>query len=142
MAESLSNVFDNNLFRRYFSFERVNLNPEYHPRLTSCRQWKNVTALLIRRIIALRRLACGGSFARHCSSAILIKNTSRHYSFVRVRRSRNGKYWKIPKKNLTAPRMTHNILTGHGDVDVAVDFTNTHTFARVYNKELQWLLLS
>jgi hypothetical protein len=53
MAESLSNVF-----RHYLTFERRNLNPEYHGRLTACRQWKNARTLLIRRIIALRRLVC------------------------------------------------------------------------------------
>jgi len=45
------------------------------------------------------------------------------------------------KKNLTVTRMTYNILVGHGDVEVAVDFTYTHTSAKVYNKELQWLPL-
>ena len=40
MAESLSNVFNKNLFRHYFNFERVNLNFEYHLQLITDRQWK------------------------------------------------------------------------------------------------------
>ena len=44
MAESLSNVFDKNLFRHYFNFERGNLNPAYYRQLTAGCQWKNATA--------------------------------------------------------------------------------------------------
>jgi len=61
MAESLSNVFDKNLFRHYFNFERGNLNPEYYRRLTACRQWKNAELFLFEGIIALRRLPFGAA---------------------------------------------------------------------------------
>jgi len=91
-------------------------------------------------------LLSGGLRAGEVSTPLLTGDPYRKYK--PVLQFRSGKTFEKqqklenPKKNLTVRRMIHNILTGHGDVDVAVDFTNTHTFARVYNKELQWLLLS
>jgi len=123
MAESLSNVFDKNRFRHYFNFKRGNLNPEYHHRLTAGRQWKNATVLLISRIIVLRRLPCG--------AALPEKTSAKRQNFETK-----------PKKSLTVLQIANSIPSCYYCNKVILDFAETLTFARVYKKELQWLLLS
>ncbi len=47
-----------------------------------------------------------------------------------------------PKKSLTALQIDNSISFCYYYNKVFIDFTETHTSARIYHKELKWLLLS